>query len=98
MKQMEVATLKKIINQEIDNENYEKVDELIQELCELQGFHMEGEMPEAFVFKLKQREKERRRMDIRRNIIGNLLERIYYSNFIPFHINICGRTRHASAR
>lgn len=69
MKQMEVATLKKVINQEIENENYEKVDELVQELCELQGLHMEGEMPEAFVFKLKQREKERRRMNIKRNII-----------------------------
>ncbi len=69
MKKIEVAALKKVINQEIENENYEKADELVQKLCELQGLHMEGGMPEAFVFKLKQKEKERKRMSIRRNVI-----------------------------
>ncbi|MGL5677516.1 MAG: hypothetical protein ACRDDX_13985 [Cellulosilyticaceae bacterium] len=61
-----ITMLKEQLDREIANENYEKVEKLSKELCNLQGFQQEIEMPESFVFKIKQKEKGNRVMKIKR--------------------------------
>ena len=64
-----VATLKMQINQEIENGNYEAADALTEELYRLQGLEQtDCEMPESFVFELKQKGRANKMMNIKKHI------------------------------
>ena len=66
---IEVAALKKQIDQELESENYEAVELLTQRLCEMQGFETETQMPKSFVFTIKLKEKAEKLMSIKRNTV-----------------------------
>lgn len=53
-----VAEKNRELDKYLEEENYEKVDEISKELCRLQGFEPIDEMPSDFLFQLKKKEKK----------------------------------------
>lgn len=52
-----VAEKNKELDKYLEEDNYEKVDEICRELCRLQGLEPADEMPSDFLFQLKKKEK-----------------------------------------
>lgn len=64
-----IAALRQKINQEIENGNYDEVEKLTQELCRLRGLdQIECGMPESFIFEVKRKGKEERKMKMKKQI------------------------------
>lgn len=53
-----VAEKNRELDKYLEEENYEKVDEISRELCSLQGLEPADEMPSDFFFQLKRKEKK----------------------------------------
>ncbi|MBD5520656.1 MAG: hypothetical protein HDR03_05425 [Lachnospiraceae bacterium] len=53
-----VAEKNRELDKYLEEENYEKVDEISRELCRLQGLDPAEEMPSDFLFQLKKKEKK----------------------------------------
>lgn len=53
-----VAEKNRELDKYLEEENYEKVDEISRELCRLQGLEPADEMPLDFLFQLKRKEKK----------------------------------------
>lgn len=66
---LKVATLKKKIEEEMNNENYDKVEALSEELCRLQELDTDHKMPSDFVMTLKRKERKNRTMRMKNKLV-----------------------------
>ncbi len=64
----EIAVLKSKIDVEIEQGNYQRVDELTSQLCEMQGLESKHSMPEDFSFRIRKQCQNERRMKMKKQI------------------------------
>lgn len=68
LESIEVTTLKKQIDLEIEKGDFEKVDSLTRTLCEIQGLDTDHEMPKLFIYKIKAKERIEKSMNSKKSI------------------------------